>query len=229
MVVDLTGSRRGIEYDIQAIDNIAAAGFPNVLNTITEAPEEAGILHFYIQDMSTPKFSQEYWNLLTQDIRNLLTKGTDVLVMCMGGHGRTGLALSIICHKLAPDLVGDDPITWLREKYCKKIVETDEQIKYIFSVLKLGTPPAYIKPSKQWTSYYPKTTTSPTPYQPFGSYHKDKSSPIPGAYHNYGGKVINVDENTDKDTDEFDRTLGPSQAEQNYDTYWEEVLADKGW
>ena len=107
--------------------------------------------------MNIPRFHDEYWDLLVSDIRSLLQKGTDVLLMCIGGHGRTGLAASIVCHKLAPKIVGNDPITWVREKYCKQVVETEEQIQYIHKVLDLYPIPHHVQPTKpygNWTYIY---------------------------------------------------------------------------
>ena len=65
MVVDLTGFEKGTEYDIQAINNIAMAGFPSVINATKTKPAETGILHFYIKDMGVPTFSRGYWDFST--------------------------------------------------------------------------------------------------------------------------------------------------------------------
>lgn len=54
-----------------------------------------------------------------------------VLIYCWGGHGRTGTAGAIIAalSGLCPE--PGDPVGWLRSKYCKSAVESEEQIKYI--------------------------------------------------------------------------------------------------
>lgn len=150
MVIDLTGTICGLTNDIEALDAVATANFPNVVRALPKGAKDtnSGILQFYIPDMQIPKFDVKYWDLLVEDVQNLLLRSVDVLAMCQGGHGRTGIAIAILCYKIAPHVTGDDPIGWAREAYCPKIVETEEQIQYIYDVLELGTAPTSIKPSK---------------------------------------------------------------------------------
>ena len=149
MVIDLTGSTYDISSDIEAINQIASAGFPTLMQSLYK-PEQSktGILHFYIPDMKIPRFHTKYWDFLVKDVQNLLLGGKDVLIMCQGGHGRTGIAVSIVAHKIAPHLTKNDPITWLRKIYCEKVVETQEQIQYVYDVLELGAVPDGLKPAK---------------------------------------------------------------------------------
>ncbi len=52
-----------------------------------------------------------------------------VLVACMGGHGRTGSALAILAGLL--EWTKDDPVKFIRDNYCEKVVESDKQIEQI--------------------------------------------------------------------------------------------------
>jgi len=58
--------------------------------------------------------------------------GAKVGVYCFGGHGRTGYLAACIIGRLRPDL---DPIAFLRECYCKKAVESNEQVEAIAEYL----------------------------------------------------------------------------------------------
>jgi len=87
-------------------------------------------------DGSVPRLGRYFWQCLLDDIERLAEKegGLDLLIMCQGGHGRTGTALAIICclWGLIPE--ERDPVEWVREKYCERAVETECQIDYIEKV-----------------------------------------------------------------------------------------------
>jgi hypothetical protein len=51
--------------------------------------------------------------------------GQDVEVGCLGGHGRTGTALS--CLAAMAGYPARDAVAWVRSSYCAKAVETPEQ------------------------------------------------------------------------------------------------------
>jgi len=62
-------------------------------------------------------------------------------IFCMGGHGRTGTALSALAQvsAYAPAIESGDIVTWVREVYCQDAVETQPQIDYLQRVLKVAT------------------------------------------------------------------------------------------
>lgn len=97
-----------------------------------------------IPDFGVPKWHREVWNALARDIAWILGSGTSVLVACTGGHGRTGLAVSILSHLFS--VTNGCPITWLRDRYCDGAVETERQARYIYDVLGLGEPPEEVLP-----------------------------------------------------------------------------------
>ncbi len=60
-----------------------------------------------------------------------IIRGETVGVHCMGGHGRTGYFASAVLWLLeVPQLAGyTDPVKYIREKYCKKAIESAAQLK----------------------------------------------------------------------------------------------------
>ena len=51
--------------------------------------------------------------------------GQRVEIGCYGGHGRTGTALA--CLAILCGHAPDEPVSWVRARYCERAVETDEQ------------------------------------------------------------------------------------------------------
>jgi len=93
------------------------------------------LVHIPIVDYGVPSWPREFWEEL---LEVLYTEGEtrkqrgepplDVVVLCGGGHGRTGMVLAIfygLCH---PD---SDPGAVVRARYCERAIETEEQIEYI--------------------------------------------------------------------------------------------------
>ena len=60
---------------------------------------------------------------ITDTIVEHIKKGQRVAVFCLGGHGRTGYVASCVLHCLGVE----NPVSFLKEKYHCKSVETDEQ------------------------------------------------------------------------------------------------------
>ena len=71
-------------------------------------------------------FKKDFWIDLLSVIR---TEKKDVTIYCLGGHGRTGTALSILASMCG--VTDKDPVQYIRDKYCNKVVETQSQIDYI--------------------------------------------------------------------------------------------------
>lgn len=207
-VIDLTGAKHDTP-DIEAQDDISKNDFATTLSKY-DTGERASILHLYIKDFSVPDWDKTLWKPLAKDITKILKSGRDVLVACSGGHGRTGVAISILAHLIDPELVGESPIEWLRKLYCKKVVENQKQIDYIYEVLGLGEPPKELKPAKvpvvSYQTSSPGFAGSLTPsYTPKESYWKGSAHNPPlssGAYQNVGGITVPVHGGIDTITDE---------------------------
>jgi len=75
--------------------------------------------------------SIEFWKDLLKRLRLEYTEGRikAVTVCCMGGHGRTGMALSILAG--LTKAVSTDPVEFVRANYCEKAVESKAQLEYV--------------------------------------------------------------------------------------------------
>lgn len=66
-------------------------------------------------------------------VAEAIQRGTSVGVFCWGGHGRTGYFAGLVLGLLGVQ----DPVALLREKYCKKAVETSAQIDALKRLLRV--------------------------------------------------------------------------------------------
>ena len=155
VVIDLTGNKT-LSQDIEAQDKVAAKLFKRTISA--EKTGTAAILHLYIPDGQIPDWDEKVWNILAADVVTILGTGKDILLCCLGGHGRTGIAASILAYLIDPKTVGNSPIEWLREIYCEKVVENRKQVDYIHEVLDLPVAPASLEGSKVW--YTPPSKSS---------------------------------------------------------------------
>lgn len=100
----------------------------------------SNVLNIYIdiEDMGVPDMPKEFWESLCAELK-WLSKGEDlnVLCMCEGGHGRTGLFLSILAGLL---LGKDNPVQFVRKNYCFQAVETIRQEEYIARITDTRPP-----------------------------------------------------------------------------------------
>ncbi len=126
--------------NIFAVNKEAETAFSR---TIKPERTNSPILTMFIPDYAAPSWGREVWTDLAADLMDLMNNGTDILVACMGGHGRTGMAVAILAGLMRPDIIGDDPLTWIRSVYCWEAVETLEQERYIFTILEFD-PPDYL-------------------------------------------------------------------------------------
>ena len=85
-------------------------------------------------DFGIPYVPKEFWYALVNDIK---THGIKRLsTQCAGGHGRTGVQLSILAYLMMPEMRKLWPdanalIKWVREKHCTHAVEAKSQQEYI--------------------------------------------------------------------------------------------------
>lgn len=165
VVIDLTGSHiLNSAGDVRAMNVEAEQDFANAISKAQPVVSHAW-LRVPIKDYGVPaNLDREFWDALRDDIYALMKAGEKVVVFCQGGHGRTGMAAAILCFLLNPKAIGDDPIQWVRDRYCTKAVETAAQVKYVHEILGLPEPDTtkYIKPSttvysagyQGWTGTY---------------------------------------------------------------------------
>ena len=83
---------------------------------------------FYIQDMSVPKSIDEFRELIAY-LSQAVVDQKKIHIGCIGGHGRTGLVLAALVREL---MNLEDAVTYVRENYCKKAVESQQQIDWLF-------------------------------------------------------------------------------------------------
>lgn len=102
-----------------------------------EAKSETIQVLFEIQDGQAPKDSKNFIKMVDWVVA-ALGEGKEVHVGCIGGHGRTGTVLSAIVCKILGE---EDAITWVRKNYCKKAVESSEQVEFLhkhYGIKKVG-------------------------------------------------------------------------------------------
>jgi hypothetical protein len=88
-------------------------------------PGEA--IHFEIKDGHAPSNAKEFFELIDY-LEIQINDGKKVHAGCIGGHGRTGIVLSA----LVAQMTGlEDPINYVRTHYCKKVVESKEQVDFL--------------------------------------------------------------------------------------------------
>lgn len=157
-IIDLTGSERPIENKINAVNELGTLNFSEVL--VASKMKYGPWLSMPITDYDVPSWGPRVWKALANDIRKMLDSGTSILMCCQGGHGRTGLAASILVYILKPELcAGKHPIEFVREKHCHQAVENQKQIDYVCKILEsFGLNPELGKNIHASKIYTPSTT-----------------------------------------------------------------------
>jgi hypothetical protein len=84
-------------------------------------------LQFYITDGQPPKNEDDFMRMIIW-VCNQLQSGKKIHFGCIGGHGRTGTALAAVVALMTGM---EDPITYVRQHYCKKAVESSSQVKFL--------------------------------------------------------------------------------------------------
>lgn len=111
-----------VEVNAQAKKVLPAALLKD-MNTPTPA-----IVEIDWDDYGVPiGLSKDWWQLMAETL--FATEG-DVVVCCMGGHGRTGTFLSLVA-ALGGACKAGDPVKFMRDHYCDSAVESREQVKYV--------------------------------------------------------------------------------------------------
>ena len=103
------------------------------LNRLDAAIWDSGfrgeILYYPIEDYGV--LPDDVLSNLTSKILERINHGNKVGLFCMGGHGRTGYVASVVLGKLGYE----DPIQFLRSKYCRKAVESHAQVRHVAKAL----------------------------------------------------------------------------------------------
>lgn len=81
---------------------------------------------FEIKDFHAPDNFEEFEKLVLWT-KKQLEEGKKVHCGCIGGHGRTGTFLSALVSKFGEK----DAITYVRDNYCKRVVESAGQVKFL--------------------------------------------------------------------------------------------------
>ena len=113
--------------------------------------KEARVVKIHVTDYGVPDLTLADWaSLLSALETEIKERPIKLLVLCMGGHGRTGTVLTILSHLMGFIPKKTDPIRWLRKKYCEEAVESDVQIAYIEDLLNIVTEE---KPASHTSTY----------------------------------------------------------------------------
>ena len=92
-------------------------------------PWEPGTgVFFPINDMGVPASLDDFKQLIEWTAEQLKA-GKKVHAGCIGGHGRTGLFFAALRKLLVPE--DDDAIMHVRNNYCKKTVESVQQVDWL--------------------------------------------------------------------------------------------------
>jgi len=143
-------------------------------------------------DYDVPALDHQFWLDLIEVINRKWAAHeiTGVTACCVGGHGRTGTALAILA-----GLTGackSDPVLFIRKHYCKKVVESESQVKYIEEMTGIKVE---AKPNKtfgyqssfEWDNKYDK-------YDKYDEYDE---------HDYYGRRGLDGDKVNDKKNEEF--------------------------
>lgn len=86
----------------------------------------ANDVHVPIHDFDVPQNPVKVRDAVAQTLIAALS-GREVYVGCMGGWGRTGLFLALVAKAAGVD----DPVTYVRENYTSRAIETKAQEDYV--------------------------------------------------------------------------------------------------
>lgn len=136
---------------------------------------------FYIQDMGVPGNAEEFQRLVEWTAVQL-TANRKVHAGCIGGHGRTGTFFAALVKHMTGN---PHAITYVREAYCQKAVESTAQIDFLhkhFGITKVAPTKGHY--NAPMTSSY---KTTPVPGRTKGKYETFPLKDFPGRI--WGGNV----------------------------------------
>lgn len=133
LVINLSGYSN-MSPDVQGFNGAdkACAGFIAESPTRIEYPE----LCIDWADSKAPYQRRRDWRRLMYDLQGF---HGDVLIHCIGGHGRTGTLLVVLGVLSEAIPQNEDPVTYIRTKYCEKTVESWDQLEYLTKMIGVKT------------------------------------------------------------------------------------------
>lgn len=156
ITIDLTGDT------VPRIFKVVNYGRPLFKPLVKKVQNRVAWLSFPVKDFGVPEYTFSDWKMLVDIVIPEMKKGMNVLVACAGGHGRTGMAVAIMAQMIREELghkQPDNPVSWLRGHYCKEVVETSSQEKYVYKILGLDIE---VDASKYVKAVTKTTTTTVT-------------------------------------------------------------------
>lgn len=99
-------------------------------------------IRYFIKDFSVPDDAEDFDACVDIAIATM-AEGKTVHVGCLSGHGRTGMFLSALTHKLIGEQLKEDNISaidYVRDNYCAKVVETLEQVLFLHANYDIDIP-----------------------------------------------------------------------------------------
>lgn len=99
-------------------------------------------IRFFIPDRDVPR-NPEQFDMCVDYAVNAITEGKKVHIGCISGHGRTGMFLSAIVHKVMGEKLKEDNISaidYVRDNYCARVVETLPQVLFLHAQYGIDVP-----------------------------------------------------------------------------------------
>jgi hypothetical protein len=128
------------------------------LDGAIKTPRTPYITVHHIPNFGVPQ-NIKLFNQCLEKAAIFVTEGCPIFVGCLGGHGRTGLFLSILLFQLTKDKLS---LYTLRERYCHKAVETTVQYRFLMEygleVYPLDYEQVKEKEEWKWRGYGQKYT-----------------------------------------------------------------------
>ena len=112
--------------------------FTELAELLDTASKPASYILIEAGDYQPLPLTKPQFEALAVGVHRALAAGIDVLVVCMGGHGRTGQLAAALLHYLEPS--AECPVTRLRRLYCENAVENIAQIRWVESVTGIQCP-----------------------------------------------------------------------------------------
>lgn len=150
-------------------------------------------VRFIIPDGQAPKDPKEFRNLIEWSAEQIRA-GKIIHAGCIGGHGRTGTYLAaLVAHMLEIE----DAITYVRQNYCQKAVESTSQVEFLhqhFGIKKVQGSKVHVydnSPKFKGSSSYTKgggifeSCDTPSAYTKYAAYNP--SAPVKNGYQGSSG------------------------------------------